>query len=103
MTCLRIETPRAFVPLLEPARYKGLHGGRGSGKSHFFAESLIERCLMHTGTRWACIREVQKSLEQSVKRLLEDKIESMGVGASFGVQKFEIGTAGGRSVMLRGR
>jgi phage terminase large subunit len=102
MTCLRIETPRAFVPLLEPARYKGLHGGRGSGKSHFFAESLIERCLMHRGTRWACIREVQRSLEQSVKRLLEDKVESMGVAASFEVQKFEIGTPGGGLVIFQG-
>jgi phage terminase large subunit len=102
MSTLRIQTPRAFAPLLEPARYKGLHGGRGSGKSHFFAESLVERCLMQRGTRWACIREVQKSLEQSVKRLLEDKLESMGVGPSFEVQKFEIGTPGGGVVIFQG-
>lgn len=102
MSTLRIPTPRVFMPLLDPARYKGLHGGRGSGKSHFFAESLIERCLMHPGTRWACIREVQRSLEQSVKRLLEDKIEAMGVGASFGVQKFEIGTPGGGLIIFQG-
>jgi phage terminase large subunit len=102
MTTLRIETPRVFLPLLEPARYKGAHGGRGSGKSHFFAESLVERCLMHPGTRWACIREVQKSLEQSVKRLLEDKIEALGVGSSFNVQKFEIGTPGGGVLIFQG-
>lgn len=102
MTTLRIETPRVFLPLLEPARYKGLHGGRGSGKSHFFAESLVERCLMHPGTRWACIREVQKSLEQSVKRLLEDKIEALGVGAAFNVQKFEIETPGGGVLIFQG-
>lgn len=102
MSALDIQTPEVFLPLLEPARYKGLHGGRGSGKSHFFAESLVERCLMHPGTRWACIREVQKSLEQSVKRLLEDKIEAMGVGASFNVQKFEIGTPGGGVVIFQG-
>ena len=24
-------------PLLKPARYKGAYGGRGGGKSHFFA------------------------------------------------------------------
>lgn len=57
---------------------------------------------MHPGTRWACIREVQKSLEQSVKRLLEDKIEAMGVGASFNVQKFEIGTPGGGVLIFQG-
>ena len=102
MTTLRIETPRVFLPLLEPARYKGAHGGRGSAKSHFFGGSLVERCLMHPGTRWACIREVQKSLEQSVKRLLEDKIEAMGVGNSFNVQKFEIGTPGGGVIVFQG-
>jgi hypothetical protein len=40
---LVLDTPRVFLPLLEPARYKGAHGGRGSGKSHFFGESVIER------------------------------------------------------------
>ena len=33
-----IETARVFKPLLEPARYKGAYGGRGSGKSHFFGD-----------------------------------------------------------------
>jgi phage terminase large subunit len=99
---LEIATPRVFLPLLEPARYKGAHGGRGSGKSHFFAEMLIERCVMHAGTRWACIREIQKSLEQSVKRLLEDKIQKLGVGHLFDVQKFEIGTPGGGVIIFQG-
>lgn len=90
------------MPLLEPARYKGAHGGRGSGKSHFFAEMLIERCLMHSGTRWACIREVQKSLEQSVKRLLEDKIEALGVSEKFNIKQFEIETPGGGLIIFQG-
>ena len=102
MTTLQIDTPRVFLPALSPARYKGLHGGRGSGKSHFFAETLIERCLLNPGTRWACIREVQKSLEQSVKRLLEDKIEALGVADQFSIQKFEIGTPGGGLMIFQG-
>lgn len=102
MSKLRIETPKVFEPLLYPARYKGAHGGRGSGKSHYFAEALIERCLMMTGTRWACIREVQKSLEQSVKRLLEDKIEKLGVGHLFDIKQFEIGTPGGGIIIFQG-
>lgn len=99
---LTIQTPRVFRPLLEPARYKGAHGGRGSGKSHFFAEALIERCVMNPGTRWACIREVQKSLEQSVKRLLEDKIAALGVGELFGIKQFEIETPGGGLLIFQG-
>lgn len=73
-----------FAPLLRAARHKGIHGGRGSGKSHFFAENLIETCVMQP-TRAVCVREVQKSLEQSVKRLLEDKIEAYGLGGMFRV------------------
>ena len=99
---LTIETPEVFEPLLYPARYKGAYGGRGSGKSHFFAESLIELCLMRPGTRWACIREVQKSLEQSVKRLLEDKIKALGVESAFGIKQFEIETPGGGLIIFQG-
>lgn len=102
MAELRILTPPVFEPLLRAGRYKGAYGGRGSGKSHFFAEMLIERCLLEPGTRWACIREIQKSLEQSVKRLLEDKIEKLRVGRMFDVQKFEIGTPGGGVIIFQG-
>jgi hypothetical protein len=35
---LRIPTPEVFVPLFRPACYKGAYGGRGSGKSFYFAE-----------------------------------------------------------------
>jgi phage terminase large subunit len=44
LSILRIPTAKVFEPLLTPARYKGLYGGRGSGKSHFFGELLIETC-----------------------------------------------------------
>ena len=81
---LVIETARAFVPLLQPARYKGAHGGRGSGKSHFFAESLIEDSLIQRGLRAVCIREVQKTLKESSKRLLEDKLEAFELGDADG-------------------
>ena len=32
MSILKIPTARVFEPLLQPARYKGVFGGRGSGK-----------------------------------------------------------------------
>ena len=71
---LNLPTARVFKPLLQPARYLGAYGGRGSGKSHFFAERMIEDCLLHPGLRAVCIREVQKSLMQSAKKLIEDKL-----------------------------
>ncbi len=86
---LDIPTPRWFVPLLAAARYKGVHGGRGSGKSHAFAEYVIERCLM-AKTDVVCIREIQKSLAQSVKKLLELKIVNLNVGGYFEVQESRI-------------
>lgn len=102
MKTLNIPTPRVFLPLLSDARYKGAHGGRGSGKSHFFAEALIERCMMNPGTRWVCLREVQKSIKQSVKLLLEDKIQTMGVSSHFTVMESEIRTPGGGLIVFNG-
>jgi phage terminase large subunit len=85
MTTLSIKTARTFRRLLEPARYKGVYGGRGSGKSHFFGEMLVERCLLQPGLRAVCVREVQKTLAQSSKRLIEYKLAELGVGSAFKV------------------
>jgi phage terminase large subunit len=57
----------------EQAKYKGAHGGRGSGKSHGFATGLIIRGCRQP-TRILCTREFQGSIADSVKMLLEDKI-----------------------------
>lgn len=86
---LKIKTPRAYVPLLAPARYKGAHGGRGSGKSHFFAEMLIEDCLCERGMLAVCIREVQKTLKDSSKRLIETKLRQLNLGEPDGFKTFE--------------
>ena len=102
MTLLQIQTPRAFAPLLQPSRYKGVWGGRGSGKSHFFAEALVERCIMQPGLRAVCVREVQKSLKDSVKRLIEDKITALGVADRFTVLNAEIKTPGGGLIAFQG-
>lgn len=101
MTTARIEIPRAFRPLLGPARYKGAYGGRGGAKSWFFANLLILKCLQKP-TRWVCIREVQKSLEQSVKRLLEDRIQALGVGSQFRVLNTHIETPGDGRIIFQG-
>jgi phage terminase large subunit len=102
LTRLRIETAHVFRPLLTPNRYRAAHGGRGSGKSHFFAELLIEECLMVPGTRAVCIREVQRTLIQSAKKLLKDKIQALGVGHMFEVLHDRIITPGGGVVTFQG-
>ncbi|WP_027854690.1 PBSX family phage terminase large subunit [Marinobacterium litorale] len=102
MASLDIPTARVFVPLLEPARYKGAWGGRGSGKSHFFAELLVEEAIRRQGLRAVCIREVQKSLKESAKKLIEDKIQQHGVGAGFEILNDQIKTPGGGVVIFQG-
>jgi phage terminase large subunit len=83
---LQIKTPEWSLPLLEASRYKGAWGGRGSGKSHMFAEMMLEEHIINQSQSSVCVREIQKSLNQSVKRLLEMKIQEMNAGAYFEVQ-----------------
>ncbi len=97
-----VQPPLAFKPLWQPARYKGAHGGRGSGKSHAFAELLVVRAVSTRGFRAACVREVQKSLKNSVKLLVEDKIKALGVSHLFTILEAEIKTPGGGVIMFQG-
>jgi phage terminase large subunit len=100
MTTLKIKTPRWYKPFLQPSRYKGAHGGRGSGKSHAFAEAMIEAHVIDQTRRSVCVREIQKSLSQSVKRLLELKIQQMGVQSYFEVQETQIKSVHGDGLII---
>ena len=104
MTTLRIETAPVFEPLLWPARYRASYGGRGSGKSWFFAGLLVEECLMNPGTRAVCIREVQKSLKESAKRLIEDQLGKWNLGEKqgFRILTDRIETPGGGIIIFQG-
>lgn len=98
---LRIKTPRWALPLLQSSRYKAAYGGRGSGKSHFFCEAIIEKCLMQKA-RVVCIREVQRSIRDSVKQLLSDKIRDLNVSHLFEILDQEIRCANGSLIIFRG-
>lgn len=63
---------------------------------------LVERAILRPGTRAVCIREVQKSLEQSVKRLIEDKIEHYGLGKKFRILDKHIETPGDGIFIFQG-
>lgn len=95
-----IPTPAWARPLLQDARYKAAFGGRGSGKSWFFASLVIDNHIRDSNFRTVCIREVQKSLNQSVKRLLEQSIESLGVGHLFDVQQSCIKNLNGNGMII---
>jgi phage terminase large subunit len=102
LSVLEIPTAEVFEPLLPPSRYKAAHGGRGSGKSHFFAGLMIERAFAEPGFRAVCVREVQKDLSESAKRLLEDKIKDFGLGAHFDCQRGQIVTPGNGVIIFEG-
>ena len=99
---LCIPTARVFYPLLGHARYKGARGGRGSGKSHFFAGLMIEEALATPGYRAVCVREIMRDLSESAKMLLEDKIDKFGVGWAFDCQRDRIVTPGDGVIIFRG-
>lgn len=97
-----VEFPPYFEPFTAPARYKGLYGGRGSGKSHCFAGYTILRMAAEPGLRVVCVREVQRSIADSVKQLLEDKIADFGLSSFFKSTETEIVAQNGSRCIFRG-
>lgn len=64
--------------LFEPSRYKIAYGGRGGAKSWGFARALL---LLGADKplRILCMREVQKSIKESVYELLRQQIRELGI------------------------
>jgi len=88
------------IPLLRPARYKGILGGRGGGKSHQVVELQLVAQVRNQNRNLVCIREVQRSLKDSVKKLFEDKIKKMGLEPYFDIKGTEIRSRKGSGVIL---
>lgn len=101
MLRVSLEIPQAFYPLLEPKRYKVYYGGRGGAKSHNFA-----RCLLWFGIqrpcRILCARELQKSISDSVHKLLSDLITEIGLSEFYEVQKATIKGKNGTEFIFKG-
>lgn len=95
------KTARVFTPLRQPNRYKAAYGGRGGGKSQFFAEEVVWQAVKRPGLRVLCVREIQRSLNESAKRLIEDKIRALGA-PGFDPQRDLIKTPGGGVIVFQG-
>lgn len=100
MTKLQIPTPRWALPLLDHSRYKGAKGGRGSGKSHFFADLLIDEHVRNKDMQSVCVREIQKSLKFSAKKLIESKIRDFKVSHLFDITLSEIRRIDGEGIII---
>lgn len=70
----KIEVVAAFRPLLQQkARYKVFYGGRGGAKSYNFALSALLLARQNK-LRILNVREIQRSIKDSVHKLYEDLI-----------------------------
>lgn len=79
-----IDIPHVFYDVLFKQGYdhRAVYGGRGSAKSHSFATLAILKA-MERRRRILCCREIQSSIKESVKYLLERKIEAMNLRQFF--------------------
>ena len=97
----QIKIPEAFGGLFEKSRYKAYYGGRGSGKSHSAATAALVRAGQKP-LRVGCFREVQRSIKDSVKQLLDDKIADLGMGGFYTSLNNEIRGANGSEFIFAG-
>lgn len=98
---LEVNFPDKLGFLFEPMRYKVARGGRGSGKSWGFARALLLLGVQKK-LRIMCSREIQKSIGQSVHKLLSDQIDLMGLRHFYQVLATEIRGANGTEFMFAG-
>jgi len=93
--------PSACRPLFLPSRYKALHGGRGSAKSHSAAGALVIKGS-EKPLRIGCYREIQKSISTSVKQLLDDKIDAAGLRGFYRSTQYSIEGINGTKFLFGG-
>lgn len=69
-----------------------------------FAEMMIEYALMTRGMRGLCGREIQKSLKDSAKFLIESKLQKFKLGEAHGFKVYRevIETPGDGAIMFQG-
>lgn len=85
--------PSKFKPLYTHLTNNKLfyvyHGGRGGGKSWEIADYLLIEGAQRKH-RILCCREIQKSIKQSVHKLLSDRIVSLGLESFYQILDTEI-------------
>lgn len=105
---MRVQVPEAFEFLWaetaddgRPVRHRASKGGRGSAKSHSVAQTLVLKAAKKP-LRIGCFREVQKSIRDSVKRLLDDKIAECGLSGLYTSTDSEIRGSNGSLFVFGG-
>jgi phage terminase large subunit len=95
------EFPEKLRCLWEPHRYKVLYGGRGGAKSWNIARWLVIEAARRQ-IRILCTRETQKSIADSVHKLLSDQIYMLGLGSSYRIERSKIYASTGSEFIFAG-
>jgi len=95
------EFPEKLEFLFQPARYKVAFGGRGGSKSWGFSRALLLKGVAKK-LRVLCTREVQRTIKDSVHKLLEDQIQMLGLGAKYQVLDQKIRGGNGTEFVFSG-
>jgi len=91
----------AFDFLFQDAPYKSGRGGRGAGKSWAFADAILLKGIERK-RRILCCREYQSSINDSVYKLLCDRIIALGLQGFYKVNKSSITGYNGTEFIFKG-
>jgi phage terminase large subunit len=99
---INVKMPEPFEELFNPDwRNIVYHGGRGSGKSWSIASSLIIRSLKEDH-KILCTRQFQNSIADSVKSLLDKRINDLKLQDDFKVTDKYIESKNGSQFIFKG-
>lgn len=91
----------AFEELFRPHRYKVFYGGRGSGKSWSVARALL-LLGYEKPMRILCAREIQRSISDSVHKLLCEQIDAIGLSGAYTITRDAIRCTSGTEFIFKG-
>lgn len=104
MSALQIDLPQKAAETLFPAdwkRFKVLYGGRDGAKSWSMARAALARGRAKA-ERILCVREIQKSIADSVHQLLSDQILALGLDDFYTIKRDYIEGKNGTIFAFRG-
>jgi len=85
----------------EDINYFVPYGGRGSGKSFSFIDACVVEASIRP-VRILCTREIQNSIQESVKAEIEAAIDDRGLRNFFTITKDEIKGLNGSKFIFKG-
>jgi phage terminase large subunit len=98
---VKVQFPELSAPLFTPAPYKVMHGGRGGSKSWNMGRALL---LLGSNRKLfiVCGREIQRSIKDSVHKLLSEQVSALGLSDHYEVQESKILGKNGTEIVFVG-